>query len=196
MFLMILPFGALLAAILWLAAPGLRDSKGLGEFASESPATEVETPAAMQHGFEANLLGLGQVQLAPLHATEQRQLFDAEALGGLLGVEGGMPWRLRITLGKEQAGGASDWSLWQVREEGATWSSFPVHQLPEDSPLAGLMAKPEGAPGPGAFDWILWGPRVSVAPHLEHAGKRIPFEAASWLARGEDEALLRLEPLR
>lgn len=195
---MLLPFAAIFAAIVWLTGPRLRERMGAEQDARISTRTVAAGEDPMHQGFQAEHGRIGRVRLAPLHASGERQDFEARALGRLAGGIDGMPWRLRIVredLAEPWVREPLDLGSLRVTDGDELWQPFPVDELEPDSPLAVLLAPAPADPG-GPLDLILWGPRNSQAPVLEMGGMSVELTPSSWVARGEDEALIRLEPLR
>lgn len=204
----LLPALALGAAILWIGAPALR--KRLAAPADVASARSGEVRPELEHvGFEAQAERGGtelRVRLAPLHAAPARQAFDARSLGRLLGLEGGMPWRLELSRGGPESAGAPAQGAESaprlnmnvdIQDPGAGFRPLPLERLDPRSPLVPLLSPSERSLGAGQTgSIILWGPEKAGSPRLVGLGEDLELAAATWEAAGEDEALMRLEPLQ
>ncbi len=199
-----LPALALVAAILWIGAPALRRS--LSPPADPAGARSSVVRPELEHvGFEAQAERGGtelRVRLAPLHAAPARQAFDARSLGRLLGLEGGMPWRLEVSRGpgvsapESVAAPRLDLDI-DIQHPGDAFRPLPLDRLDPRSPLVPLLSPSERSLAAGQTgSIILWGPEEAETPRLVGLGEDLELAAATWDAAGEDEALMRLEPLQ
>ncbi|MFT7677788.1 MAG: hypothetical protein ACI8QC_001773 [Planctomycetota bacterium] len=200
-FVMLLPVILIAGAVMWIGGPGLRDRLAGVETRSSDSQVRTEPDPVEMGGYRARFTYQGsavQARLAPLHASPERLAFDGQASAGRLGLRPGQPWRLELAREGEGQGPAG-WDLADVRIAAGGASLQPLDsslKLKVD-PLAVLLAPdPAGLRADEPLVLWLWGPKFEATPYLEAWGLRIELEADTWTASGEDEALMRLEPLR